>query len=324
MAIVGAGLMGRAHASAAIGNGARVVFIADASIERAAALARLTGARAMTIPGAFASEADIVHVCTPPSEHVRIVRAALHAGKHVLCEKPLAQSAVDVIELHRIAGEKGLTLCPSLQMPFQRGVRRFVDAKSSLGVVRHVSAEVCTAGAEDLTDEGRSRILADILPHPLSVSRAFGASPFSNVEWKVVSPMQGELMVSGVAGGIGLSFLLSTRGRPTNNSMRVIADAGTVTLDLFHGYSVFERGTTSRFRKLTRPFAGSGLTVASATANGLRRAIEGETSFPGLRELVKRFYLAVAGEAASPISVDESVDIAAARDGIMTTRDRID
>lgn len=322
VAIVGAGLMGRAHASAAMSNGARVVAVADADNGKASDLAGLSGAKTATISNIFSGEADIVHVCVPPSEHAEVVRSALAAGKHVLCEKPLADSATEVASLHRLAEENGLGLCPSLQMPFQRGVQRFAAAKSALGVVRHITAEICTAGANDQSDEVRSRVLADILPHPLSVSREFGALPLAEAHWKVLTQSAGELIVTGVAGGIGMSFVLSTRGRPTNNSMRVITDLGTVTLDLFHGYSVFERGTTSRFGKLSRPFAGSGLTIANATANGLRRALEGETSFPGLRELVRRFYEAVSTEGQSPISADASIDIAKARDAIMTTRDQ--
>ncbi|MFT4052054.1 MAG: Gfo/Idh/MocA family oxidoreductase [Microbacterium sp.] len=38
---------------------------------------------------------DVVHVCTPNTTHARIARAALAAGKHVICEKPLATSVED-------------------------------------------------------------------------------------------------------------------------------------------------------------------------------------------------------------------------------------
>ena len=37
-------------------------------------------------------DVDIVHVATPPSSHHRLVLDALNAGKHVLCEKPLAMT----------------------------------------------------------------------------------------------------------------------------------------------------------------------------------------------------------------------------------------
>jgi predicted dehydrogenase len=36
---------------------------------------------------------DFVDICTPPSSHARLIRAALERGVHVLCEKPLVRSA---------------------------------------------------------------------------------------------------------------------------------------------------------------------------------------------------------------------------------------
>ncbi len=310
--------MGRVHASAAGRNGARVMLVADASRERAEAMAREVGAKAVSINEMCASGTlDVIHVCTPPSEHVEVVSRLLESGVHVLCEKPLAPSAADVERLHDIADIAGVRLCPSHQFPFQRGVQRFVMARESLGNVHHLAAEICTAGAEAGNLVARSQVLADILPHPLSLTLAFGAQRLSDVEWKVIEPLPGELVIGGVSGSIGISLLLSTRGRPTTNSVRVISDRGTVTLDLFHGYSIFERSAVSRMGKLTRPFAGSGLTLANATANGLRRAIDGETSFPGLRELVRRFYASISLGEPQPVNREESVDIARARDAII-------
>ena len=48
---------------------------------------------------------DIVIVCTPPNLHAPISIAAMRAGKHVLCEKPLAKTVVEAQEMVRVARE---------------------------------------------------------------------------------------------------------------------------------------------------------------------------------------------------------------------------
>jgi predicted dehydrogenase len=53
---------------------------------------------------------DCVDVCTPNMVHVPAVRAALEAGKHVICEKPLAVTSREVRELGELADRKGLKL----------------------------------------------------------------------------------------------------------------------------------------------------------------------------------------------------------------------
>ena len=78
--------------------------------------------------------------------------------------------------------------------------------------------------------------------------------------------------------------------------------------------------TPSRFEKLSRPFAGAALVVSAATGNLARRALRGETAYPGLRELVTRFYRATIDGSESPINAAESVDVARARDRLIGAR----
>jgi predicted dehydrogenase len=52
---------------------------------------------------------DIVHICTPNTTHAALALAALDAGKHVICEKPLATTVTDAVTLTERAAERGLT-----------------------------------------------------------------------------------------------------------------------------------------------------------------------------------------------------------------------
>lgn len=69
---------------------------------------------------------DIIHLATPPGTHYRLARAALEAGKHVLCEKPLTLNTEEAARLIELAKSKGLVLAVNLIMrynPLNRAVR---------------------------------------------------------------------------------------------------------------------------------------------------------------------------------------------------------
>jgi predicted dehydrogenase len=53
---------------------------------------------------------DIVHVCTPNDSHAEITIAALEAGKHVMCEKPMAKTAADAARMVEAAKRTGKKL----------------------------------------------------------------------------------------------------------------------------------------------------------------------------------------------------------------------
>ena len=52
-------------------------------------------------------DVDVVVIATPPASHARIALDSLRAGKHVLCEKPIARSLYDAREMIRTAEETG-------------------------------------------------------------------------------------------------------------------------------------------------------------------------------------------------------------------------
>ena len=111
IAIAGTGMIGAVHADAARRAGARVVGVSASTAERAkAAAARLGAERSFDTSEDLctADEVDVVHICTPNDLHSPLVRLALSAGKHVVCEKPLSTDAADADSLTELAEAAGL------------------------------------------------------------------------------------------------------------------------------------------------------------------------------------------------------------------------
>ncbi len=85
-------------------------------------------------------EVDAVYIALPNSEHVPWTLRALAAGKHVLCEKPMALSESDVTRIERAAGD--LTVVEAYMYRFHPQQRRVVDilASGEIGDLRVVRA----------------------------------------------------------------------------------------------------------------------------------------------------------------------------------------
>src|SRR4051812_6933349 len=96
VAIAGAGFIGAVHARSARLAGARLVGVAASTPSRSRAAADALGAdRAFDSAEELvqADGVDVVHICAPNHLHLPLAEAALAAGKHVVCEKPLALNA---------------------------------------------------------------------------------------------------------------------------------------------------------------------------------------------------------------------------------------
>ena len=163
-AIVGGGFMGRVHTEAVRRLGS-VEPIAIGGRDEAAFRAALAN------PGIKA-----VHICTPNAAHFATAKAALEAGKHVLCEKPLATSAADAQTLVALATEKGLRNCTCHNLryyPMVQHMRRMRE-DGNLGEILIVQGTYSQDWLLYDTDwnwridskvSGPSRALADIGSH---------------------------------------------------------------------------------------------------------------------------------------------------------------
>jgi len=102
VAIIGAGFMGKLHADCYRHvKGARLVKVADVDLARAQELGKTYNISVTQDLDEIISdpEIDIVDVCVPTYLHREYVVKAAQAGKHVLCEKPIALSLIDAEQM---------------------------------------------------------------------------------------------------------------------------------------------------------------------------------------------------------------------------------
>lgn len=126
--LIGAGLQGRRRAEAIIAeNGSdRLLAVADSDREAASRLAVQVGCSVadgweeMT----ERAEVDVVVVCTPPHMHAPIAINAAQAGKHVLCEKPLARTVAEAEAMVKAAKDAGVSLKCGFNHRHHPGIRQ--------------------------------------------------------------------------------------------------------------------------------------------------------------------------------------------------------
>ncbi len=120
-AVVGTGFIGLVHVEALRRLGVGVAGVVGSSPERAEAKAA-----DYPLPPVYESleqalgdpVVDAVHVATPNRLHYPQVKDCLAAGKHVICEKPLAMSASESAELVELAERSGLVHCTNFNLRF--------------------------------------------------------------------------------------------------------------------------------------------------------------------------------------------------------------
>ena len=143
-AVIGTGFIGTVHVEALRRIGVQVRGVLGSTPERGAARADALG-----VPRAYISLDDlladptvqVVHVTSPNDLHVSQTKAILAAGRHVVCEKPLAMDAASSAELVALAAETGLINATNFNIryyPLNQQARETV-ASGTLGEVRLVT-----------------------------------------------------------------------------------------------------------------------------------------------------------------------------------------
>jgi predicted dehydrogenase len=121
VAVIGLGFMGRTHIQALRRLGIEIHGIAgidESEARKAAAELSITKWYANFSDAINDPEVEVVHLCTPNNLHYIQAKQALSAGKHVLCEKPLAMTPTESRELAALAREKGLITAVNYNLRF--------------------------------------------------------------------------------------------------------------------------------------------------------------------------------------------------------------
>ena len=143
-AVIGSGFIGTVHIEALRRIGVPVVGLVESSPELGA-----TRANELGLPRSYASLAElladdavqVVHVTSPNALHHAQVKQILAAGRHVICEKPLAMTSAESGELVELASASGLVNAVNFNLrfyPLNQHLAGFI-AEGGLGEVRLVT-----------------------------------------------------------------------------------------------------------------------------------------------------------------------------------------
>ncbi len=194
-AIVGTGMIGAVHRRAALLAGAEVRGVVASSSQRAREMAQ-----AWNVPRAYGDigeaiadpQVQVVHVCTPNHLHRAMAQAALEAGKHVICEKPLATTLKDAQALAALAAATGLVATVPFVYRYHPVVReaRARIAQGELGPLRLIHGSYLQDWLLDPASNnwrvdpalgGASRVFADIGSHWCDLVEWVGGERFVDV-----------------------------------------------------------------------------------------------------------------------------------------------
>jgi UDP-N-acetylglucosamine 3-dehydrogenase len=173
VAVIGTGFWGRNHARVYKELAAtNLVAVCDVDAARAKAIADQFGVQAYTDSAQMLKNPEIqaVNVCTWSTMLAKEAQKCLHAGKHVLVEKPMATDTNQAEKLLQTAQENGLHLTVGFLMRFIPGLQQIREAVESkrIGDLVSASAKRVSQWPERIGDVG---VVKDTAIHDIDIMR---------------------------------------------------------------------------------------------------------------------------------------------------------
>lgn len=285
--LIGAGGISGVHAAAWTTIGAELHVY---SLSGAEHLAEEYGAQIASSEWELFDAVDVVDIVTPSATHKALALAAISAGKHVVCEKPLGLSVDDAMAIVDAARGAGIQLYPAHVVRFfpeYARVKREVDADNlgKLAVLRFSRAgEAPPKDSWFFSERDSGGLVFDQMIHDLDQARwiggevtqiyalqnpatADGVVPSIVTAHVVLTHSSGAIShVQGVWGPPGLTFRTSLDVAGTGGLLRFDSSAdGSISLDLpsargVEGYlptqQYLENPYTAQIREFAAAFKG--------------------------------------------------------------------
>jgi len=252
------------------------------------------------------SQVDAVVINTPPSLHEEMVVQSLEAGKHVLCEKPLATSVEGATRIKVVQERTGLVVLPGHNYAFTPSLEKAQELirEGAIGDVQNVTVgfenNLKVYGAKtNFRLKEEFGIVGDVLPHILSVTNGIAGTAElieSTRGWRksyeVVDNMNVRLRT---ANGVGLDCTMSwTKFIPTFK-VDVTGSSGRLWTDLMktpYEVTIESGGTTRKIGKET----------------GLREYTRLlRLNHPSFQRQYLHFYRLVMGSESPRITIDDEI-----------------
>ena len=175
--VIGFGFIGEVHVRAIRAAGGIATSVSAKTLEEATSAANKMGiAKAVSIDEMLNDpEIDVIHICTPNVFHADLAERAILAGKHVICEKPLATSAAEAQYLYELASSRKIVATVPFVYRYHPSVRearsRISNLKESLNLFHGfylqdwLSRETTVNWRLDSAIGGPSRAFGDIGVH---------------------------------------------------------------------------------------------------------------------------------------------------------------
>ena len=334
-AVIGCGTIAPAHLASLTRLGVDVVGVCDTDSQRAARVAAAFGVKWSHAEAAELLDRhrpDVVHVLTPPQTHREIAIEAMHAGSHVLVEKPMAVDVAEADQMIEEARRSGRTLTPCHNLLFDPAVleARALVATGAVGEVVSVETTQTLGGRE------RDRyvntpwirglsggVIHELAPHgvylqqellgPLEVVCAAATmqatAPSPSPDFRAVFQSDSRLG----------SAAISLSARPRHHVLRIYGTAMTLHVDLRdHLLVKLRRASTGGHARRALSHVGLGMQLAGRAATSTLAGIR-QPWHRGHSTLIRRFYEALREGGSSPVTAEDGRAVVSVLDRLWET-----